>query len=86
MKPSNAFLVILSLLIVIVLNCEAIFFPKNKIEVRHVYLEPTDGEWRQQKVLKEVWEKPLMGGEWKQEWHEEWANVKVPGEQKWKKH
>jgi hypothetical protein len=51
------------------------------VEVRHIHLQPTAGEWRQQKVWKEVWQQSPHG-EWKQEWKQEWANVRVPG-QKW---
>jgi hypothetical protein len=52
-----------------------------RVEVRHIHLKPTGGEWRQQPVWKEVWQE-APHGEWKQEWEEEWANVRVPG-QKW---
>jgi hypothetical protein len=51
------------------------------VEVRHIHLQPTEGEWRQQQVWKEVWQQSPHG-EWKQEWKQEWANVRVPG-QKW---
>jgi hypothetical protein len=51
------------------------------VEVRHIHLEPTAGEWRKQQVWKEVWQ-DSPHGEWKQEWKQEWANVRVPGE-KW---
>ena len=51
------------------------------VEVSHIHLQPTAGQWRQQRVWKEVWQESPHG-EWKQEWKQEWANVRVPG-QKW---